>query len=171
MERLDPLQKSLAKTATRRARAIAHRYAKKHPEYAEDIESAAYWGAIQAASRYNHNVPGTWRRWSGFFINMAVLEFLRTSWVRRTRLLDDDELKQLIETASEDEDHEEVDIKPLLRGLPVTHMKLCSLVYLQGLSLAEAGKKLGMKPERAYRVHSEAIKRIRDNHEHDQADF
>ena len=89
MNRLDPLQRHLATNAVSTADRIAAKYAKVFPQYADDIESAAYWGAVRAAAEYDKSKSLThlWATWSKFVINCEVKEFLRSPWAKKCKQL------------------------------------------------------------------------------------
>jgi RNA polymerase sigma factor (sigma-70 family) len=162
VERLDTLQRNLASKAAQTAVSIAARYARLHPKYADEIRSSANWGAVRAAASY---VPGdgrTWDRWSKYVIRCEVREFLGSPWVRRCQQADDEALGQ-IEAADVQADGGTglFDLDRVLAVLTPAQREVCNLVYKEGLSPTEAGRKLGLSDNWGCKLHKQAVDRLK----------
>ena len=165
VDRLDPLDRALATIAVRSAATIAAKYAKVFPQYADDIESSAYWGAVKAATEYNaarsENV--TWRNWSKFRISNEIRDFLRSSWVQRATVPGSD-FKEVVDPASGKPvvDIDDKDECAYLRGLLTpAQQRLLDAVRGNGGSVEDAAHVLGVTYDYARKCYSRSVERLR----------
>jgi DNA-directed RNA polymerase specialized sigma subunit len=76
MQPLNESQQVLAEDAHEVAERIAKRYARIFPEYEQDLESAANYGAVRAAASYVPEMNGVWERWTKLCIKGEIKDFL-----------------------------------------------------------------------------------------------
>lgn len=165
MERLTEDQQDLAEEAVGRAKAIARRYARIFPEHEQDLESAANYGAVRAASTYIPEMNGVWDRWSGLCIRGEIKDFLDNSYHKRRTLWADEALEaveseqQSIEIARSDA---AMSFERLIALLPTKHRELCLKVYKEGMTAGQAGLALGYTANHGDKLHREAMGILRE---------
>lgn len=159
MKRLDEEKQRLAEEALSRADRIRKRYERIFPEYADDFESSAIWGAVRAASEYQTDKGQTWERWSKMCITNEIKEFLRTAYVRQNRISWCTD--KVMEFESDKDPSEEIasneNFERMISMLPSKYTKLMKLIYLDGMYAAEAGRSIGLSDQQSCRLHKQAI--------------
>lgn len=143
---------------------IARRYARIFPEYAADIESSAHMGAVRAAAKFASE-SGVWERWSKLHITGEVKEFLRSHWVCRHEKTAPQESLDTIEDEASDPTRRiesAESFNQLTRQLTKRQRQVVNLVYVYGMTAAEAGRSLGLSQKEGCRIHQRAIRSLRD---------
>lgn len=164
MDRLNESQQALAEEATVRANAVAKRFTRIYPEYEQDIESAANFGAVRAASTYIPEMNGVWGRWSGLCIRGEIQNFLGSPSIRGRRLWSDEALEavQAEQRAAENVELDaSLSYERLMGLLPEKHRQLCEMIYGQGMTASNAAKHMGYSPNHGSKIHKEAIAILR----------
>ena len=167
MEALDPLQRALASRAVNRADAIAAKYARVFPHNTDDIKSAAYWGAVKAATEYDKaraesSLWSKWSKWANYRICYAVKDYLRSVQLPRdVQLADDDEngIAGRTETNRIDDLDE---IQQLVMILTPIQRKLVQATLDHEGSIEKAADALGMNHRTAHSYYQRAISRLRE---------
>ena len=166
MVRLDEGKQALAEEALVRARRIADRYARIFPEYADDFESAASYGAVRAASTYDADIPNAdkWDRWSGLCIRGEIKDFLDNSYLKRRKLWPQEALVLHVDKCEDTRLSDAAEaVDHLLSLLPDKYKPLCHLVYKMGLDPGAAATALGYKRTHGYWIHDKAIEFLRNH--------
>jgi DNA-directed RNA polymerase specialized sigma subunit len=162
MDRLDEGQQALAEEALVRAKRIADRYARIFPEYADDFESAANFGAVRAAGTFDTEKNGKWDRWSGLCIRGEIKDFLDNSYLKRRKLVPGEALLRVVSRGEETRLADAADaLEYLLSLLPEKHRNLCALIYKMGLDPGAAGRALGYSKFYGNAMHKWAIDYLR----------
>ena len=168
MQPLSNNQQRLAEEATRSANEIALRYERIFPQYADDIESAAYYGAVRAAATYEPDLSGVWDRWSGMCIKGEIHDFLDSAYCRHKKKWIDtldasglDEREDVRGEASLALMDARLSHSRLMCLLPTKHRILCELMCENNLTAYQASVMLGQSGNHGNKLYQEAISLLR----------
>lgn len=161
MDRLNEGQQALALEAMGRAGLISKRYARIFPEYEQDVESAANYGVVCAASTF---IPGKglWEYWSSRCIRGEIIDGLTNAYRQRKQ---ERWVGWLDEMICNDESRAEASspaFPDVIERLPAKHRAVCVLMYEgEGMSAATAGVTLGYSTNHGRKLHHEAMSILR----------
>lgn len=171
VERLSDNRRELAARAVGMAAVVARDAARTWARMAQDdlpeLRSAAFWGAVRAASSWDPD-KGPFEYWARLHARAEIREFLSKRARRRRRKPPPCHL-EYAHSVPDDRgaDTDRVDAEDrfdaLVRGLPTQHRDLCVQIYRHGLSLTDAALAVGLSKSRACRVHQEALAMLRSD--------
>lgn len=163
---LDESTRILAAAAAIKAKGITERYKKKCPRIADEIESAATWGAVRAANTYRPDGGQSWDRWSDLCIEGSVRTTMKEERLRDEQRIHFKDLKKSNGRRPEEGSYnlapqEAADVLGLIGTLRGHEHTVCDLVYREGKSLAEAASEIGIQRAYATKLHQRALARLR----------
>ena len=160
MVSLNEEQKTLASKSYRSTMNMTRRYKRQYPQFADDIESSAYWGLIRAAASYDKDRGQAWRKWATQCVHGEMREFLSGKHVSNPP----SNLRvEHIEFHYVDRDPtEQIDeLRELLKSLPEQHRRVCEFYYRDGMSDREISIKIGLSRSSIQRIHKESLEMLK----------
>lgn len=162
---LNESKQILAAQAAIKSKGVTEKYKKRLPYLADDIESAANWGAVRAAATYSSEGGDSWERWSKRIIKFSIHETIQQECVRDANRIHFMDVKQPL--VSDDKAHCEDEptdgklVVALLETLDGRERMVCDLVYKQGQSLIEAAQLMGIGRPYATKLHQRALAKLK----------
>lgn len=159
---LTPEGQALAEMAIAEADRIAKRYARMFPEHADELSSSAHLGVVRAAAKFA--ADDVWKRWCRIHITSELRDFLRSLGRRCDKPTSQESLE-----AIEDEESDPARLidaadsfSHMTRSLTPRQREVVNLVYVHGMTPAEAGRSLGLARAEGCKIHQRAIRSLRD---------
>lgn len=167
-KRLTEAQKALAEQHWMFANSIAKTYVKKWPRYRSDIYSAANYGLVMSALRYDAETGNRFMTFAWYRINGAIQDFLDSvrQRGREWRFLDDRDsledrlspltarLNPLIAVDSWDE------FEGLISRLSEELQRFAILVFRDGYGVAPAAEAMGLSKTKGYSMFDRVVSRV-----------
>lgn len=117
----------------------------------EEIQSAAYYGLVQAANKFDPNKKVAFTTYAYARISGAIQDYLRElSWGTRKQSL---KRQELTEQAFE---HKYKTIDSLVFNLSAINKKICKLYYEESMGMAEIAKIYKVNPSRISQILSQS---------------
>jgi RNA polymerase sigma factor (sigma-70 family) len=166
MKRLTENQKSLAAQAAIKSKGVAERYKKLcGHKVADDIESAASWGAMRAAATYDSGGKHSIQHWAKLKAKGSVLNTIKTEARHRCSAsidalensLVDDRLEALLRSVEIRET-----VRMLLGKLTERQRQACDLFYLQGKSQQQIAEAMQCGRQHVNSLLSRAMDRLKE---------
>lgn len=173
---LNDAQRALALQYLPLARAMAGRVARKWPAGADDFQSAAFLGLVEAAQSFDPNRGVSFATFARRRVLGALIDAQRGLLIQGWRgpsqprprfvpLDDDAELRGRVVGAQDDRpigsELEVADaVEHCLGKLPARHSTALRLIHLDGMTQAEAAAEVGCSPATISRIHRETVLRF-----------
>ena len=110
--------------------------------YLEDIKSAAYFGLVDAASRYDGKIP--FKIFVSFRINGEIKDYLRgLGWGTRTNRWQGQSWDESYDYASEPETEINDSFDMLITGLSEQAQKIVRMYFVEDLTMKDIARKVG----------------------------
>ncbi len=157
---MNELQNNLVLDHLYLAEIIAKNNNKKYNSSYDEVLSAAYFGLVSAANKFNSSISNNFKSYASDKINGAILDFFREqNWFSRCKIKK--KRGELQDCFFQEEKEDNSYILEVLEKLPKRHKEVMNFYYIKNYKLDEIAEVFGLKKARISQILSEAKEQLR----------